>query len=580
MNKLLIAFILCSVSLVFAQDNDTPSLSGPGDRYASPSFAKRSSVIAPHAMAATSHPLSTQIALDIMQKGGNAIDAAIAANAAIGFLEPNSNGIGGDLFAIVWSAKGQKLFGLNASGRAPGQVTLDQVLRDLGNAPEIPSRSPYAVTVPGAVDGWLKLHERFGSLKMSDILAPAIRYARNGAPVPQFIAASWSGAERSSLKDQPGFAKVFLPNGKAPKEGEVFKNPALARTLEQIAQKGRGGFYEGYVAEEIERFCKEAGCFITQEDLAAQNAAWVEPVSVGYGDYALWELPPNGQGIAALQMLQLLKPYDLQSMGHNSAEYLHHLIEAKKIAFEDRGRYYADPRFADVPVPQLISEEYLSERRELLNSKKASQSFDPGDPRAGRGETIYLVVADSLGNMVSLIQSNYSGFGSGFTPDNLGFCFQNRGSGFSLERSHPNAYAPGKRPFHTIIPGFITKKGRPYMAYGVMGGDMQPQGHIQLFLNHIVFGMDIQSAGDVARFRHSGSTPPQGHVRQMMDGGCVSLESGVSVEVRHQLMEMGHRMCEDRWTHFGGYQGIRWDEQQKVYWGATESRSDGQAAGW
>ncbi|NND06869.1 MAG: gamma-glutamyltransferase [Saprospiraceae bacterium] len=573
--------LLCSVStLLVAQQNKEDLLSGPGDRYAAPSFAKRSSVIAPHAMAATSHPLSTQVALDIMQEGGNAIDAAIAANAAIGFLEPNSNGMGGDLFALIWSAKDQKLFGLNASGRAPSQVTLDRVIEDLGSVPEIPRVSPYSVTVPGAVDGWIKLHKKFGSIDMSDILAPAIRYARDGAPVPQFIAASWSGAERSQLKGQPGFADVFLPGGKAPEEGEVFKNTALARTLEQIALRGRAGFYEGEVAAEIERYCLEAGCFITKADLAAQHAVWVEPVGVDYGDFTLWELPPNGQGIAALQMLQILKPFDLASMGHNSAAYLHHLIEAKKIAFEDRGRYYADPRFAEVPVNQLISEHYISKRRKLLNVDQASQSFDPGDPRAGRGETIYLTVADSLGNMVSLIQSNYSGFGSGFTPARLGFCFQNRGCGFSLEPSHPNAYAPGKRPFHTIIPGFITKKDKPYMSYGVMGGNMQPQGHIQVFLNHIVFGMDIQSAGDVARFRHQGSTPPGGQVRQMMDGGCISLESGVSEEVRLQLKAMGHKLCNNRWTHYGGYQGILWNEEQEVYWGATESRSDGQAAGW
>jgi gamma-glutamyltranspeptidase / glutathione hydrolase len=574
----LLLALMIGFSAAPARAQAPDSLTGPGDRYFPPAYALRSAALAPKAMAATSHPLATQVALDVLRQGGNAIDAAVAANAAIGFLEPTGNGIGGDLFAIVWSARDGRLYGLNASGRAPQGVTLERVRADLEGEEEIPFLHAHSLTVPGTIDGWFELHGRFGALPMADVLAPAIGYAREGAPVPAYIAGLWARAPR--LAGQPGFAEVFLPEGRAPRKGEMFRNPALARTLERVAQGGRETFYGGEIAREIEAFCREAGCHLTAADLAAHTSEWADPVGVEFEGYTLWELPPNGQGIAALQMLQILKGFDLRGMGHNSAAYLHHLIEAKKIAYEDRARYYADPAFADVPTEALVSAAYAAERRRLLDPQRASTEIPAGDPRAGRGGTIYLAVGDEEGNMVSLIQSNYAGFGSGFTPVGLGFSFQNRGSGFSLQEGHPNAYAPGKRPFHTIIPGFVTRGGQPYMAYGVMGGDVQPQGHVQVLLNHVLFGMDPQEAGDAARFRHADSTEPSSTHRPMTDGGCVSLESGVGEAVRQELQAMGHRLCPAAWTHYGGYQAVVWDAEQGVYWGATESRVDGHAAGY
>jgi gamma-glutamyltranspeptidase / glutathione hydrolase len=575
---LLLALPMALIPTPAAAQEDPFALTGPGDRYFPPYFAARSAALAPQVMAATSHPLATQVALDVLRRGGNAVDAAIAANAVIGFLEPTGNGIGGDLFAIVWSARDERVYGLNASGRAPAGVTLERVLADVGEAAEIPGTSPHSITVPGAVDGWFEMHERFGAMPMPELLAPAIRYAREGAPVPQYIAALWARAPR--LREQPGFARVFLPDGRPPARGERFRNPELARTLERIAAGGRDAFYRGDLAREIDEWCRRTGCHLRLEDLAAHRSEWVEPVGVDFHGYRLWQLPPNSQGLAALQMLRLLEAYDLRAMGHNSAEYLHHLVEAKKIAYEDRGRLYADPAFASAPIAELLSDEYTERRRRLLDPARASAEIPAGDPRAGRGGTIYLAVGDSAGNMVSLIQSNYAGFGSGWVPDGMGFSFQNRGAQFSLESWHPNAYAPGKRPFHTIIPGFVTRDGRPYMAFGVMGGDVQPQGQVQVFLNHVLFGMDIQEAGDAARFRHADSTEPAGRHRPMADGGCLSLESGVGPEVRDRLRELGHRICQEGWIHYGGYQAVMWDAANRVYWGATEARVDGIAAGW
>jgi gamma-glutamyltranspeptidase / glutathione hydrolase len=568
-----------SIPSTFAQVSPDPRASETGgDRYFGPSFA-RSATIARNGMVATSHPIATQVGLDILRAGGNAIDAAIAANAVISFLEPTGNGIGGDLFAIVWSAANERLYGLNASGRAPMGLSLDELRARVGDQEEIPGLGPLPVTVPGAVDGWWELHQRFGRAPWADILAPAVRYARDGAPVPAYIGGLWQRATR--LADQPGFADTFLPGGRAPQVGEIFRNPDLANTLQTIAEDGREGFYSGRVAETMDAFCRRVGCHLRVEDFEAHRSEWVEPVGVDFHGYRMYQIPPSGQGLALLQILRLLEPYDLRAMGHNSAEYLHHLVEAKKIAYEDRGRHYADPSFVDVPAEAFLSDDYTARRRQLLDPDRAGDQFDPGDPRAGRGGTIYLAVGDSEGNMVSLIQSNYAGFGSGLVPDGLGFGLQNRGAGFTLDSNHPNVYAPGKRPFHTIIPGFVTRDGRPYIAFGVMGGDQQPQGQLQVFLNHILFGMDIQVAGDAARFRHAGSTEPSWPAgRRMTDGGCLSFESGVPGAVREQLAAMGHRMCEDRWTHFGGYQAVMWDAANGVYWGATESRVDGQAAGY
>lgn len=544
------------------------------DRVTGRPFATRSQVIAQNGIAATSHPLATQIALDILKQGGNAVDAAIAANAALGLMEPNSCGIGGDLFAILWVDKEQKLYGLNASGRSPYALTLEEFKRR--NVKEIPQVGPLPVSVPGAVDGWFELHEKFGKLPMERILEPAIHYAREGFPVTQVISSAWAGGG-GPREDQPNFASTFLPHGKAPSEGEIFRNPDLAGTLEQIAKGGREVFYKGEIAQKIDAFCQHAGCFLRYRDLMEHTSTWVDPVSVNYRGYDVWELPPNGQGIAVLQMLNILEAFDLRSMGHNSADYLHHLVEAKKIAFEDRAKFYADPDFSKIPVAELISKEYAKKRRELLDPERASSQIPAGDPKLQTGDTIYLTVADQEHNMISLIQSNYSSFGSGLVPDGLGFVLQNRGALFNLEEGHFNSYAPHKRPFHTIIPAFVTKNGKPFMSFGVMGGDMQPQGHVQILANIIDFGMNLQEAGDAPRFRHFGSSTPTGST--MRDGGELALESGIPVEVQRHLVEKGHRL------HFvvgsyGGYQAILYDARNNAYRGASESRKDGMAAGY
>lgn len=547
---------------------------GRGDRITGRPHATRSEVIARHGAAATSQPLATQVALTILTEGGNAVDAAIAANAALALMEPTGCGLGGDLFAIVWDAKSRRPHGLNASGRSPYDLSLDH-LRSLGLA-YIPPYGPLPVTVPGCVDGWFELHGKFGKLPLSRVLAPAIRYANEGFPVSELIAHYWARGARVH-KDYPNFAATFLPGGKAPAKGDVFRNPDLARTLDTLARDGRDAFYRGSVADTIAAFCKREGCFLSRRDFEDHSSTWVDPVTTNYRGCDVWELPPNTQGIAALQMLNILERYDLRAMGHNSAAYLHHLIEAKKIAFEDRARYYADPAFADLPIAGLISKKYAAKRAALLDPHVARTSLEFGDPRLSVGDTIYLTVADADRNMVSLIQSNYRGFGSGMAPDGLGFVIQDRGELFSLDPDHPNAYAPHKRPFHTIIPGFVTKSGRPWLSFGVMGGDMQPQGHVQILCNLIDFGMNVQEAGDAARFYHQGSSEPTG--QHMTDGGFVAFESGVSADVQRELARMGHdiRIQTDG---YGGYQAILYDAERDVYFAASESRKDGQAGGY
>lgn len=542
------------------------------DRITGKTFATRSEVIAVHGMAATSQPLATQIALDILKEGGNAIDAAIAANAALGLMEPTGNGIGGDLFAIIWDAKTQKLYGLNASGRSPKSLTLEYFKQN--GYSKVPSHGPLSVSVPGCVDGWFEMHKKFGSMKMTDILKPAIDYAREGFPVSELIAYYWNSNSRF-LKDFAGFKEIYMPNGNAPQKGEIFKNPYLANTLEKIANGGRDVFYKGEIARKIDEYMKRQGGFLSYDDLASHTSEWIEPVSTNYRGYDVWELPPNGQGIAALQILNILEQYDIASMGFGSAEYLHVLIEAKKLAFEDRAKYYADPSFANVPVEQLISKEYALKRKELINPNRAARSYTPGELE--QGNTIYMTVADQYGNMVSLIQSNYRGMGSGMTPEGLGFVIQDRGEMFTLEEGHANCFAPGKRPFHTIIPAFVTKDGKPFMSFGVMGGAMQPQGHVQIVVNMIDFGMNIQEAGDAPRMQHLGSSEPTGE--KMTDGGTLVLESGFDYEVIRELMKKGHKIAYDL-GGYGGYQAILWDEKNGVYYGASESRKDGQAAGY
>lgn len=549
------------------------SVAGAGDRLTGRMFATRSEVIATHGMVATSQPLAVMAGIDILKRGGSAVDAAIAANAVLGLVEPTSNGVGGDLFAIVWSAKDQQLYGLNASGRCPKLLDL-QYFKD-NDIKEIPYTGMLPVTVPGCVDGWYELHDKFGVLPMKEVLAPAIKHAREGFPVTELIAYYWDrGSER--LKEQPNFADTFLPGGKAPAKGEIFRNLDLARTLQRIADGGREMFYKGDIAQEISAFSERVGGYIRYDDLAEHTSTWVDPVSTNYRGYDVWELPPNGQGIAVLQMLNILEGFDLGSMEHNSAEYLHLLIEAKKIVYEDRAKFYADMDFSNVPVDRLISKDYAGQRRRLIDPARALRKIEPGSPPKG-GDTIYLTVVDNDMNAVSLIQSNYAGFGSGMVPDGMGFSLQDRGALFSLQEGHANVIAPAKRPFHTIIPGFVTKDGAPYFSFGVMGGDMQPQGHVQVLCNMINFGMNTQEAGDAARFHHVGSSEPSGGF--MNDGGQVALESAIPDEVRRELMKRGHRIVGDV-GGFGGYQGILIDVANHTYYGASESRKDGCAIGY
>jgi len=546
-----------------------------GDRITGRMFATRSEVIARSGMAATSQPLATQVAIDILKRGGSAVDAAIAANATLGLMEPTGCGIGGDLFAIVWDAETEQLYGLNASGRSPKSLTLEE-LQSRG-LKSIPSTGPLPVSVPGCVDGWFELHGKFGRLPMEQVLEPAISYARDGFPVSELIAHYWASGVRSYSRF-PNFVDTFGIDGRGPETGDIFRNPRLANTLEQIATGGRDAFYRGPIAHTIADFIQQQGGFLTYEDLATHTSTWVEPVSASYRGYDVWELPPNGQGIAALQMLNVLEGFDLKSMGYGSADHVHHFVEAKKLAFEDRARLYADMEFANVPVEQLISKAYAEERRKLIRSRRAARNYPVGLPHSlEEGDTIYLTVADKDRNMVSLIQSNYRGFGSGMCPDGLGFCLQDRGELFDLTPGRYNTYAPGKRPFHTIIPAFITKDGKPFMSFGVMGGATQPQGHVQIVTNMIDFGMNTQEAGDAPRILHSGSSEPTGE--QMTDGGTVALEAGFSPEVIRNLMRRGHRI-QPVTGSFGGYQGIRYDAERDIYFGASESRKDGMAAGY
>jgi len=542
------------------------------DRLTGKKFTTRSEVISQSGMVATSQPLATQVGIEILRSGGSAVDAAIAANAALGLMEPTGCGIGGDLFAIVWDAETGKLYGLNGSGRSPEGLKIEY-FREEG-LDKIPAYGPLPVTVPGCVDAWFELHGRFGTLSVDDILQPAIDYARQGFPVSELIA-FYMKLNASRLEQFPGFSEVFMPGGSTPGKGEVFRNPALANTYEKIAAGGRDAFYEGEIAETVVEYIRDQGGFLSMKDLKEHRSEWVEPVSVNYRGYDVWELPPNGQGIAALQMLNILEGYDIPGMGFGSAEYLHYLIEAKKLAFEDRAKYYADPDFNDIPVDKLISKDYALERRSLIDPDRAAMSIPAGNIESGN--TIYLTVADKEGNMVSLIQSNYRGMGSGMTPPGLGFVLQDRGELFSLEEGHFNVYEPGKRPFHTIIPGFVTREGKPFLSFGVMGGSMQPQGHVQVLINIIDFGMNIQEAGDAPRMRHGGSSQPTDE--KMDDGGTVYLETGFGYEVIRELMMKRHDI-EFSFGGYGGYQAIMWDEENGVYYGASESRKDGQAAGY
>ena len=545
------------------------------DRLTGETFTTRSEILAQNGMAATSQPLATQVALDILKQGGSAMDAAIAANAVLGLVEPASCGIGGDVFAIVWNAEDEKLYGFNGSGRSPKSLTREYFA--LRNMKYVPYTGPLPVSVPGCVDGWFEMHKKFGKLSMAEILQPSIDYAKNGFPVSEVIAFEMEH-NFENKKDLPGFAETYMPNGRTPKKGEIFKNPDLGNTYEKIAQGGRDAFYKGDIARTIDEYMKEHGGFITFEDLASHTSEWVEPISTNYRGYDVWELPPNGQGTAALQMLNILEGYDIGAMGFGSAEYLHVLTEAKKLAFEDRAKFYADPEFNRLPTEQLISKTYADQRRKLIDPAKAANVYPAGDVELELGNTTYLTVADKDGNMVSFIQSIYAEFASGMVPDGLGFVLQNRGQMFNVQdKDHFNALEPGKRPFHTIIPAFITKDGKPWVSFGLMGGSIQPQGHAQIVVNLIDFDMNLQEAGDAPRMRHSGSSQPTGS--KMTRGGTLNLESGFDYEAIRQLRVKGHRIGFGVGI-YGGYQAIMIDLENKVYYGASESRKDGQAAGY
>lgn len=564
MKKIILTILsICITVMAFTQD-----------RLTGKNFATRAEVIAQNGMVATSQPLATQVGLDILKKGGSAVDAAIAANAALGLMEPTGCGIGGDLFAIVWDAKTKQLYGLNASGRSPKSLKLDHF--KVKGMTKIPAHGPLPVSVPGAVDGWFELHKKFGKLSMKENLAPAIQYAKSGFPLTQYIAALMGNSIPFYLKRGfPNVKETYTLDGMGivPQKGDVFKNEFLANTLTKIAEGGRDAYYKGDIAHTIANFIKEQGGFLAYEDLANHQSEWVAPVSTNYRGYDVWELPPNGQGITALQMLNILEQYDFSKIPFGSDEHIHYFVEAKKLAFEDRAKYYADMDFADVNVDHLISKAYGKERKALI-SERAGQ-YKAGQISAG--ETIYLTTADKEGNMVSFIQSNYRGMGSGMVPPKLGFMLQDRGELFSLVEGQANTYEPGKRPFHTIIPAFITKDDQPFMSFGVMGGDFQPMGHCQIVMNMIDYGMNIQEAGDAPRIDHTGSSTPTGKAAN--GKGKIRLESGFDYETIRALMIRGHEVGYGLGI-YGGYQAIKYDAERGVYFGASESRKDGQAAGY
>lgn len=535
----------------------------------------RSAVIAQHGMVATSQPLAVQAGLRILQQGGNAADAAIATNAMMGLVEPMSCGIGGDLFVIYWDAKTQRLYGLNACGRSPYDLNRE-VFAKKGLA-EIPDTGPLSWSVPGCVAGWEDLQKRFGTMKLTDALQPAIEYAESGFPVSELIGRDWKSAALM-LRRWPDSAKTYLIDDRAPAEGEIFHNPRLAASYRAIARDGSEAFYRGEIAKQIVAFSQANGGYFSQRDFADHKSEWVEPVSTNYRGYDVWELPPNGQGIAALEMLNLFEPHDVRSMGPGSADFIHLFLEAKKLAYADRARFYADPAFEKLPTKELISKEYAARQQKRLSMSRAAENVPPGDPKLAHGDTIYLTVVDKDRNCCSFIQSNYYGFGSGIVPGDVGFALQNRGALFALDDKHPNRLEPHKRPFHTIIPAFVTKDGKPWLSFGVMGGDMQPQGHVQVLVNMIDFGMNVQAAGDFPRARHAGSATPTG-TPEASGGGSAFVESGIPLSVVEELRKRGHHIQRAP-GGYGGYQAIMIDWQNGVLHGATESRKDGCAAGY
>lgn len=552
--------------------------SGLVAEYARParfSNQSRSVQMATHGMVATSHPLAAQIGLEVLETGGNAADAGVAVSAMMGLVEPMSCGIGGDLFAIYWDHTTKELTGLNASGRSPQQLTIDQFQQH--GLQHIPLDGPLSWSVPGCVDGWQQLLTQHGTFTLEQLLAPSIQTAEKGFPVPEVIAGYWSSAAEA-LSMWSGSSHTFLPGGAPPTEGSLFRNPELAESYRQIAEQGIQAFYEGSIAEKIVACSRDVGGFLSLEDLTNHNSEWIAPVSTNYRGYEVWELPPNGQGIAVLEILNLLEQYDIAAMGPKSVDWIHLFTEAKKLAFADRARFYADMSMAQVPVKELISKEYARRQNDRIDLQQAATNVDPGDPVLSLGDTIYLTVVDRDRNCCSLIQSNFHGFGSKIAPPGTGFVLQNRGALFALDDEHPNRYEPGKRPFHTIIPALVTKEDKPWFCFGVMGGDMQPQGHVQVLVNMIDFGMNVQMAGDLARVCHHGSATPTG-IPETEQGGELLVEAGIDDDTIKQLAQRGHRVRRAVGV-FGGYQGIMIDPETNILHGATESRKDGAVVGY
>lgn len=545
------------------------------DRPAQNPHQSRSVVIARNGMVATSQPLAAQAGLEVLRAGGTAADAAIAASAVIGLTEPMSCGIGGDLFVIYWDAKSGTLHGLNASGRSPHKLTRE--VFKARQLTEIPSSGPLCWSVPGCVDGWDELRRRFGTKSFGELLRPAIDYAEQGFPVSEIIANSWHGAAKQ-LQEWPDSARTYLPGGRAPETGEVFRNPNLAASYRAIAEHGRDAFYRGEISRHIVTFSEQNGGYFSLRDFEDHRATWVDPVSTNYRGYDIWELPPNGQGIAVLEMLNILEAYDLKRMGPFSPDYLHLLVEAKKLAFADRARFYSDPDFSKPPVADLTSKVYAAHQRKRIDPDKAAIDVPAGDPKLAHGDTIYLTVVDKDRNCCSFIQSNFFNFGSQVVPGDVGFVLQNRGMSFALDDTHPNRLEPHKRPFHTIIPAFVTKGGKPWLSFGVMGGDMQPQGHVQVLLNMIDFGMNVQEAGDAARVQHFGSATPTGQAMNP-GGGTVGVESGIPDATIEAMRKKGHQMMRASGS-FGGYQAILIDHKNGVLHGGTDPRKDGCAVGY
>ena len=547
-----------------------------GDRIAGAPFAGRSAVWGARGAAATAHPLATLTAIDMLRAGGSAVDAAIAANACLGLMEPTACGIGGDVFALLWDPKAREVIGLDGSGRSPRSLSL-QTQRGQAVGGHIPPMGAASVSVPGAVDGWWMAHQRYGRLPWKTLFEPAIELCDAGAPIPQAIAAYWRAGVEGFLRNEArvgeiaNLGRVYAPGGRPPVEGQLFRNPELGRTYRLIAQGGREAFYEGEIATAIEAYFRRIGGWIDRGDLAAHHGDWTTPLRTAYRGVEVYGLGPATQGLTTLQMLSILDCFDLKAMGLQSAQSLHHQAEAKRLAFEDRARYFADPAFAEVPVDWLNSGAYAAERAALIRPDRLNETVRPGQA-PGHGDTTYLCTADSDGMMVSFIQSNFRGMGSGLVPDELGFMLQNRGELFALIDGHPNLYAPGKRPFHTIIPGFATRGGEPWLAFGVMGGDMQPQGQVQVISNLVDHGLGVQEAGDAPRWRHEGSSEPVNRP----DGGpgVLHLETGVPQQTRAELETLGWRLGASD-GGFGGYQAIQ--RGPEAYAAASEMRKDGAA---